>query len=51
MNMFDLTGKIALVTGGAHSIGFAIGRGLALAGAKVCFNCTSENSRVRGEAN
>ena len=51
MNMFDLTGKIALVTGGAHSIGFAIGRGLALAGAKVCFNCTSEGSRARGEAN
>ena len=50
-NIFDLTGKIALVTGGAHSIGFAIGRGLALAGATVCFNCTSEGSRVRGEAN
>ena len=51
MNMFDLTGKIALVTGGAHSIGFAMGRGLAKAGAKVCFNCTSESSRQRGIAN
>ena len=51
MNIFDLTGKIALVTGGAHSIGFAIGRGLARAGAKVCFNCTSEGSRQRGIAN
>ena len=51
MNMFDLTGKIALVTGGAHSIGFAIGKGLALAGAKVCFNCTNEASRQRGLAN
>ncbi len=51
MNMFDLTGKVALVTGGAHSIGFAMGVGLAKAGATVCFNCTSENSRARGIAN
>ena len=51
MNMFDLTGKIALVTGGAHSIGFAMGRGLAQAGAKVCFNCTSESSKLRGLEN
>ena len=48
MNMFDLTGKVALVTGGAHSIGLAIGVGLAQAGATVCFNCTSEKSRQRG---
>ncbi len=51
MNMFDLTGKVALVTGGAHSIGLAIGVGLAKAGATVCFNCTSEGSRQRGVAN
>ena len=51
MNIFDLTGKIALVTGGAHSIGFAIGKGLAQAGATVCFNCTSEASKERGVAN
>ncbi len=51
MNIFDLTGKVALVTGGAHSIGFAIGVGLAKAGATVCFNCTSEGSRERGIAN
>ena len=50
MNMFDLTGKVALVTGGAHSIGFALGLGLAKAGAKVCFNCSSEESRQRGLA-
>ncbi len=48
MNMFDLTGKVALVTGGAHSIGFALGVGLAKAGATVCFNCSSEASRERG---
>lgn len=48
MNIFDLTGKVALVTGGAHSIGFALGVGLAKAGATVCFNCSSEQSRERG---
>ena len=48
MDMFDLTGRVALVTGGAHSIGFTIGVGLARAGAKVCFNCSSEASRPRG---
>lgn len=51
MNQFDLTGKIALVTGGAHSIGLAIGVGLAKAGATVCFNCTNEDSRLRGVQN
>lgn len=50
MNLFDLTGKVALVTGGAHSIGFAIGVGLAQAGATVCFNCSSEESCQRGIA-
>lgn len=48
MNLFDLTGRIALITGGAHSIGFAIGVGLAQAGATVCFNCSNEASRRRG---
>lgn len=48
MDLFDLTGKVALVTGGAHSIGFAIGVGLAQAGANVCFCCSSEESRLRG---
>ncbi len=48
MEMFDLTGRTALITGGAHSIGFAIGVGLAKAGATVCFNCSSERSRERG---
>ena len=50
MNLFDLTGKVALVTGGAHSIGFALGVGLARAGATVCFNCSSEASLQRGIA-
>lgn len=36
--LFDLTGKVALVTGGTHGIGLAIGIVLAKAGAKVCVN-------------
>ena len=50
MNMFDLSGKVALVTGGAHSIGLALGLGLAQAGATVCFNCSSQASLERGIA-
>ena len=48
MTNFSLDGKVALVTGGAHSIGLALGVGLANAGATVCFNCSSEASRQRG---
>jgi gluconate 5-dehydrogenase len=36
--LFDLTGKVALVTGGTHGIGLAVGILLGKAGAKVCVN-------------
>ena len=48
MNLFDLTGKVALVTGGAHGIGFSIAAGLAGCGATICFNCSSQGSLERG---
>ena len=40
--LFDLTGKVALVTGGTHGIGMAIGKVLGQAGAKVCVNDLSD---------
>lgn len=50
MPNFDLSGKVALVTGGAHGIGFTLGCALAQHGAIVCFNCSSEGSYARGVA-
>jgi len=50
MNQFSLEGKVALVTGGAHSIGLAIGIGLGKAGAKVCFNTSKEEHIESGVA-
>ncbi len=41
-NLFDLSGKVALITGGTHGIGMAIGKTLGQAGAKVCVNDISD---------
>lgn len=42
LDSFSLEGKVALVTGAAYGIGFAIAEAYASAGARVAFNCRSQ---------
>ena len=48
--MFSLEGKVALVTGASHGIGFAIAKGLGLAGAKIAFNVRREEVLAKAVA-
>ena len=42
MKIFSLEGKVALITGAAYGIGFAIAEAYAAAGAKIAFNCRGQ---------
>jgi len=50
MQQFDLTGKIALVTGASYGIGYAIARALASAGATIVFNDINQEAVDKGLA-
>ena len=43
LKLFDLTGEIALITGGTHGLGMAMARGLAGAGARLVINDISRD--------
>lgn len=48
--MFELNGKIALVTGASYGIGFAIAKGFAKAGATIVFNDIKQELVEKGLA-
>jgi gluconate 5-dehydrogenase len=48
--LFDLTGKVALITGGTHGIGMAIATTLRKAGAKIVINDLSEEKLTTAKA-
>ncbi|MGD0341361.1 MAG: gluconate 5-dehydrogenase [Bacteroidales bacterium] len=49
-DLFDLTGKVALVTGGTHGIGLAVGTILGKAGAKICVNDVNDEKLEKCKA-
>lgn len=51
LDKFSLAGKVALVTGGAYGIGFAIARALAKTGAQIAFNCRRQAHLEQALAN
>jgi len=45
--LFSLEGKVALITGAAYGIGFAIAEAYAQAGARIAFNCRKQEHLER----
>ncbi len=46
VNLFDIKGKTALVTGATHGLGMAMAKGLGLAGATIIVNGNSSQEKV-----
>ncbi|AWV97630.1 gluconate 5-dehydrogenase [Arcticibacterium luteifluviistationis] len=46
IKLFDLTGKIALVTGSTHGLGMAMAKGIGNAGAKIIVNGSSSQQKL-----
>ena len=45
-NLFDLTGKLALVTGATQGLGMAIAEGIGKSGATVVINGNSSQEKI-----
>jgi NAD(P)-dependent dehydrogenase (short-subunit alcohol dehydrogenase family) len=50
LELFDLTGRTAIVTGGSRGIGFALAKGLAASGANVMVASRKADARDRATA-
>lgn len=46
INLFDLSGKVALITGGTHGLGMAMAMGLGKAGATLVINGASSQEKL-----
>lgn len=46
INLFNLTGKIALITGATHGLGMAMAKGIGNAGAKIVVNGNSSQEKL-----